>query len=638
MRKQLHSCLACFLLALTGISAVGQAQRDPVKEQAILDQLRKIAPASVKDFEAGTAALDADDYAGAVGPYKKVADKAPGFDPAFRRLGISLAYSGRVQEGKQQIEKAVKLNRSPENLVSLAEVLAYPGKSQGTIEDKRQALGLAREANSKVADNDPSYPSLLARLALDCDSQSDFRSATRTLVKSHPELMQTHYFNAILAAIDENWTEAESEIRKAGALGLPPEAVQHFLDTGVHSKVTMWRYAYYSLCLVGVWAAGLVMLFLFGRLMSSMTLRSIESDDPNDPDTHRHQMLRKLYRRLISLAGFYYYLSLPFVIFLVLAVAASVTYAFIQAGRIPIKLIAILVVGALVTCYKMIHTLFIRREQQDPGRPLKRQEAPGLWNLAREVARRVGTRPIDEIRITPGTDMAVYERGSFKDRSRDKGHRILILGIATLNGFSQNAFRAVLAHEYGHLSHRDTAGGDVALRVNENMQNFAVAMIRAGQAVWWNIAFHFLRIYHFIFRRLSHGATRLQEVLADRTAVMKYGATPFEEGLRHVIRRSIEFEDIAHSEVINASKTRRPLQNLYELEARNLSSVEAKVRAAITRPTTADDTHPGPLDRFRYANRIVSSNVDPASGMVWDLFSDRQSLTKEMNDVISRHV
>jgi hypothetical protein len=76
----------------------------------------------------------------------------------------------------------------------------------------------------------------------------------------------------------------------------------------------------------------------------------------------------------------------------------------------------------------------------------------------------------------------------------------------------------VLAHEYGHLSHRDTAGGDVALRVNRDMMKFAYAMARAGQAVWWNTAFQFLRVYHFLFRRISHGATRLQEVLADWAA------------------------------------------------------------------------------------------------------------------------
>jgi Zn-dependent protease with chaperone function len=117
-----------------------------------------------------------------------------------------------------------------------------------------------------------------------------------------------------------------------------------------------------------------------------------------------------------------------------------------------------------------------------------------------------------------------------------------VLGVGLLQGFEQGAFRAVLAHEYGHFSHRDTAGGDIALRVRQDMMKFATAMAERGQAVWWNLAFQFLRIYSFLFRRISHGATRLQEVLADRVAAHNYGAAQFEEGLRHVIQRDIEFQ------------------------------------------------------------------------------------------------
>jgi hypothetical protein len=55
-----------------------------------------------------------------------------------------------------------------------------------------------------------------------------------------------------------------------------------------------------------------------------------------------------------------------------------------------------------------------------------------------------------------------------------------------------------------------------------------------------------------LFRRISHGATRLQEVLADRTAAGLYGAQAFEEGLRHVVRRQIEFRYIAGMELQKA--------------------------------------------------------------------------------------
>src|SRR5262249_15448771 len=148
-----------------------------------------------------------------------------------------------------------------------------------------------------------------------------------------------------------------------------------------------------------------------------------------------------------------------------------------------------------------------------------------------EVAEAVGTRPIDGIRITAGCDLAVYEKGSFREKLQDKAERNLILGVGVLNGMHTNAFRAVLAHEYGHFSHRDTAGGDVALRVDQDMVKFAYALAYSGQAVWWNLGFQFVRLYHFLFRRITHGATRLQEILADRVAVRNYSAASFEEGL-----------------------------------------------------------------------------------------------------------
>jgi Zn-dependent protease with chaperone function len=196
--------------------------------------------------------------------------------------------------------------------------------------------------------------------------------------------------------------------------------------------------------------------------------------------------------------------------------------------------------------------LFVRVSSKEPGRSLSPEEAPGLWSLTREVAEKLGTRPLDAIRVAPGTEMAVYERGSYWERRKGMGRRTLVMGLGLLPGFDQNPFRAVLAHEYGHLAHSDTAGGDVALRVNQDMIKFAYAMAHAGQAVWWNIAFQFLRLYHFLFRRISHGATRLQEVLADRTSARLYGARPFEEGLRHVVRREIEFNYFAGKEIKEA--------------------------------------------------------------------------------------
>jgi Zn-dependent protease with chaperone function len=629
--------VALLVLALFSSIVLAQAPgRETEREKAIWAELQAIAPGTVEDFKAATAAMDEGNCEEAVRLFEAIRTKTPGFDPVVRRLGMSLVALGKTQDGFKFLDQAVKNHRSPENLMALARTLAYPAPGkEGSKEEKRRAYSLIKEAGGlPQAQNDSEYTVMRVQLALELDQVSDFRSTTESLVANHPDLMATHYYDAILAAYDEKWIKAEKEIKTAESLGLPHEVAEAFLDSGVRSRAAVWHYLIYALCLVAVWMVGLLALFLIGKLMSRKTLRSLEPSDPNEPVSGSDVALRKWYRRLINLAGFYYYISIPVVMFLVLAVAGSITYGFLMLGRIPIKLVAVLGIGALITIYTMIRSLFVKVKSEDPGRSLQYDEAPGLWDLTRTVAAAVGTRPVDEIQVTPGTDLAVYEKGSFRERSQDKARRILILGVGVLNDFKQNGFRAVLAHEYGHFSHRDTAGGDVAIRVNNDMIKFAHAMVMSDQAVWWNVAFHFLRIYHFIFRRISHGATRLQEVLADRVAAINYGPLAFEEGLTHVVRKSVEFNSVASREVSESLESSRALQNLYELQADQNPDLEEEMENALKRETSEDDTHPSPNDRFRLTRKVSRNNEPPASGLVWELFKNREALTSEMTSLI----
>ena len=626
------------LLILCSSITYAQQGRDMAKENAIWAELEKSAPQSVADFKAATEAMDAQDYEKAIDLFLKVRQQAPKFDAAIRRLGGCLVATGKTEDGFRFLREAVAIRRSPENLISLAMSLAFPdGKKEGTRKQKQEAYELIREAN-RSATHDADALTLQAQLALDLDRIEGFRQATEQLVANHPQLLATHYYNAILAATDEKWITAEEEIQVAQSLGLPAEVAQQFLDSGVKTRARVWHYLIYSLYLIGAWVIGLTALFLVGKLMSRKTLTSLEAANPNSPATASELTLRKFYRQLINVAGFYYYISLPVVIFLVIIVAASITYGFLMLGRIPIKLVAILIIGGLVTIYSLVRSLFIKIERVDPGRSLQYEEAPGLWDLSRDMAVTLNTRPVDEIRITPGTELCVYEKGTWRERSQDKAQRVMLLGVGVLNDFKQNGFRAVLAHEYGHFTHRDTAGGDIALRVNNDMMKFAHAIIATGQANWWNIAFQFLRVYHFIFRRISHGATRLQEVLADRVAALQYGPLAFEEGLTHVIGKSVEFHHLAVKEIEDSVAVRRSLQNLYELRLEENSDLQQQIEKSLNRETSEDDTHPSPNDRFRLTRKITGANESPANGMVWDWFANREALTNEMTSLIQSEV
>ncbi len=638
-----------FVTLIFTLSILAQKpERDMVKEEKIWQKLQKTSPASVEKFKAATVALDQQNYEEAHKLYDEVLQKAPEFQPALRRAGTSLIVLGKRNDGIALTQLAVDLERSPENLISLATDLIEPGalKYTPSKDDIQKASALATEAMKKSADtSDSSYALLAADLALSAENLDAFDSAVTTLKNKFPDHFGTHYFVGIKAANEGDFSTAETEIKKAGQLGMPAEGTQQTLALIEKAKndsgYWIWDYFYYALYLIGAWIAGLVLLFIVGKILSVKMLHSVENSDPNDITGGGQSGLKKVYRYLIGIAGAYYYISQPIVMFLVLALTAAIIFFFFWIGHIPIKLVLIIGFVGLATIFYMLKSFFAKAEALDPGRALAENEAPGLWALVRDVATTLNTRPVSEIRVTPGTELAVYERGGLRERMQDNAERILIVGTATLNDFNQNAFRAVIAHEYGHFSNRDTAGGDTALRVNNHIMRLAMAMGESGTATFYNVAFQFLRIYHFIFRRITHGATRLQEILADRVAVHLYGADAFREGLMHVIRREVEFNHVADGEINAAFGANRAMQNLYEMNVQDeqiKGNLQKQSDEIINRPTTEDDTHPSPHDRFKLAARITSRECAPISGQVWELFTDRAALTKEMNDLLEKRI
>ncbi len=643
--RLLFPCLAIYFIFSSAIFAQNK-ERDIKKEEKIWQELQNKSPKSVEKFKAATNALDEGKHDVSVKIYNEVLAQSPNFEPALRRLSYSLVALGQKEEGLKLSRKALEINRSADNLIGYALNLtaSKDPNYRPTQAELAEAFSLSKEAVKKDTENDPDYITMVAQFALETNHDQDFTEAANLLEDRHPLLMQTHYFKGIRLAMEGNYSEAENEISQAENLGLrkePAEAIrlaikenqdQAFFGLGKYTS-----YAYYGLLLFVFWALGLLGLFIGGKILSAKTLKSIENSDPNDITGSEQAGFRKIYKNIINFAGIYYYISQPIVMLLVIATTLGIVLFFVWIGTIPIKLVLILGFIGLATIFFMLKSFFVRHKLEDPGRLLLEDEAPELWNLVRDVAKTLETRPIDEIRITHGSELAVYERGGLRQKLQDKADRILILGAATINDFRQNAFRAVLAHEYGHFSNRDTAGGDVAFRVNTDIMNLAQSMGESGTATFYNIAFQFLRLYHFIFRRITHGATRLQEIMADRVAVYQYGAEAFREGLTHVIRRDIEFNLVAEKEINAAFSSNRAMQNLYDLTINDESAkndAEQQFEENINRPTTEDDTHPSPKDRFRLIAQINSKDREPLSGMLWDFFKDRDSLTSEINKML----
>lgn len=570
---------------------------------------------------------------------------APNIAPGsvWKNAQLQLRNTRNPAQAHKLITQSLGTNRNLTNLMTAVSIGQQANLGAKTIGQYRsEAMTMARQQIQSGQANTSLPYVAMAKFSLEDNNTGAFRTATADLMKKYPNDKHSRYFNGIKLLQDKDWKGAQAELQKARALGMSEESIADLLRVAIDNQKWIWEFAYVTFAVIGAWLIGLGLIFVTGTFLSKATLNSLKSKDP-DKVAGSQRLIRRAYGGLISFASVYYYVSLPIVILLAVALPLSVGYALLHLPYLNIVLIITVLVaglGGVITASSGLRTSLFRIPEQEIGRALTQEEAPRLWQLSREVAEQVGTRPIDEIRIMPTADLAVQEKGSFWKKLRNRGKRILLLGSEAIEGMPVNAFKSVLAHEYGHFLNRDTAGGHTAMRVQNSMYNFADAIVARGKIRSWDVAVHFLRIFHWIFTRIGFGASRLQEVMADRVAVKAYGPLAFETGLTHVIRRSISNQCEVSKEMSSrlCGKNQSPLiDEVQGFSALEREEIEAAVKESINTQSSQWDTHPSPKERFEL-NRRVKTDATPQANdeFVWELFNDSAKAKKELSNEFER--
>lgn len=617
-----------------------QPGRDPAFEQEIYDRLEAIAPQAVPLFQEATRAMDAGDLVAAKQGYEQVLELAPNFPDAARRLSYVELGLGNVEAAVERARQAHDAGDSPYNLTALAQALLETGDRDSEIE----ALAHARAAVAALPDDETANLTLLYAGIVN-ENEPAIRQASTTLVEILPDLPVAHFYLGLMAAEDGQWEKAERELLLAQELGMPAEYVQAALDDEIASQARWARWRRRGLYAFGAWLAALPVLFVVGGLLSRLTMRAVQrSSTTTEFQVGRaERLVRTLYRVVIAITSLYFYVSIPFLILTVIAGTAAIFYLFLIVGRIPIRLAAVILIAALYTLYAVMRSVFARHQDPQPGQPLSRTDAPQLWTLTEEVAERVGARPVEAIYVTPAPEIGVLERGSLWRKLIGSGQRCLVLGLGALPGMTQGQFKAILAHEYGHFSNRDTAGGNLAHQVRTSIYRMAYNLAASGQASWTNPAWLFVNGFYRIFLRVTLGASRLQEILADRYAAVAYGAQNFADGLMHVVRQSLVFKmQVTHELEQKAKLRRQDLSNLYALPPLEsdtmLEKLETELEQIMSRPTSAYDSHPAIKERIALIQRLEVDQVPESREPVWDLLPNAETLQRAMTAVVQANV
>ena len=593
-------------------------------------------PTEVERFRAASAAQRADQPEVAEKAFREVLAVYPKHGPTLWRLArLALGRHDRA-EAIALARRAVEAKPGPASRTTLADVLMAGKPEESALVE---VDGLLAEAGREAStDREKTYVAAsLVQLALVRNNLPAFRDAVAVLRQAAPGETPTHYFSALDLATSDDLEGADRELDLAVAGGLPAAEAQRLRDQfGITRQKEIWSWAKLGGVLLAAWLVTLLLIYAVGSLLSHGTLQAIERFGGRDSDQLRARTgaLRAWYKRTIGFAAVYYFLSIPVVIAVVLLLAGGILLGFLMLGHIPIKLILIVAVVALVSVWSMLKSLVIRRQpDEDPGRVLTEREAPALLAELREVAQKVGTRAVDSVYLTVGTDMAVIERGSMSERLRDRGKRSLILGLGLLPGFTRSQFRSVLAHEYGHFSNRDTAGGNTSMVVQASLMRSIIGIARGGGAAWYNPAWLFLRGFYLLFLRVTLGASRLQEVMADHFAALAYGAAAFRDGLTHVVRRTLEFSKSVDVLVAQAQQQRRALVSVYAAPEGGLqiAELDAAFQERMNDKGSPYDSHPPPAQRLAWVSRMeVAAEGSSDEGPVWELFPDRSALEAEM--------
>jgi Zn-dependent protease with chaperone function len=622
------------LLLLCSWSVVA-APRDEF-DRRIESELRAKDPAAVDLWNQANAAREADRHKEAIALYAQVYARVPSFVHALRRQAFEESETGDRASALTHMRAAVAQARTGENLAGLATTLIDDRGTSVSDADAHEAKALAEEAVA-LEPKDPFELSTLAHVAIQTEDMDTLLQATEKLELYAPDDFPTHFFRMNVAAREGNWDSAFAALDRAHAAGLPDESyasMRKNLRSAQPFYLRWWKPALFTLL---AWFAGFGILLSIGAIMSRMAVRAAK-ESPTDPTgiaTGLSGGLRRAYAGVIALSAIFYYLSIPIVILLVLGLGAAIIYACFAAGTIPIKVVILVVVVGGISIWSMLKSLFVRRSDEDPGLEVDLEREPRLRALLDDVAARIGTRAVDHVYLTPGTEVAVMERKGRKERC-------LLLGVAALDGLALLPFKAVLGHEYGHFINRDTAGGAHAIAVRNSINATAIGIARGGAAAWYNPAWLFVTTFNRVFLRISEGASRLQEVLADRWAAFAYGAQSFEDGLRHIVERGVRFNahvGVAIKEVVDQ---KIPLANLYTFSpAAPLADVSEAIDEALNRKSSPYDSHPTPAERFALVHALPKRDIEshPEDAMpAWSLFSDPLAMQTAMTEQVRVNV
>lgn len=288
-------------------------------------------------------------------------------------------------------------------------------------------------------------------------------------------------------------------------------------------------------------------------------------------------------------------------LFSILASAVGFVALAIYIGKVNFLIIKLLLIPLLLSVI-ILRSMWIKFPEPE-GKLMRRADAPKLFALIDEVQRATNGPQVDTVLLTGDLNAGIVQRPRLGMFGWQQNY--LLVGLPLLHALSLEEFRAVLAHEFGHLSgnHSRFSGWIYRLRLTwiqilEKVQHNQ----RRGVEVIFEKFFNWYAPY---FSAYSFVLARVHEYDADRCAVELSGKQMAAQALINLELKSCVVEqkflpDLFKKADNELDPPKDAFTRMLSTLAEPIADDQRKLWLAqcLMRRHNYDDTHPALVDRL----------------------------------------
>jgi Zn-dependent protease with chaperone function len=289
---------------------------------------------------------------------------------------------------------------------------------------------------------------------------------------------------------------------------------------------------------------------------------------------------------------------------LALLLSAAITAVMIglillKPGFLTIKVGLVVGVPAAIVTWAVLKGVWVRLDAPE-GLPVTRQDSPKLFAMIDEISRQAGGVNFQQVLLTDDLNAAVVQVPRLGIFGWHKTY--LLLGLPLMDAMSPDEFKAVVAHEFAHLSHQHGRLGNWIYRLRASWVRVMESLAKRGAP---GPMMSFVNWFWPRFNASAFVLSRSQEYQADAFAAKVTSPQASANGLQRLAVESRRLSDYFWDNVGRETSSRAtPPEDVFHRMQAFLGTEPDRglatrwLAGALAMETDTTDTHPGLTDRL----------------------------------------